>query len=233
MNKKICLITGGTRGLGRVISLSLHKKGHIVIANYIKGEPEAQTLRELGCITFKADISKMDECIRMADFIKERFGILHVLINNAAILKDELLIKLKENAWDEVINVNLKGMFNTILTFSALLAETKGHIINITSYSGIRGKAGQTAYSASKAGVIGLSLSAAKELSMQGIKVNVLAPGYMDTDMGRSSPKALENAIKESLLNTLTNPEEVAEFIAFLINTETITGQIFRIDNRI
>ncbi len=233
MNKKICLITGGTRGLGKVISMLLRKEGHIVIANYIKGEQEAQTLRELGCITFKADISKMDECIRMAEVVKERFGILHVLINNAAILKDELLIKLKENAWDEVINVNLKGVFNTISTFSALLAETKGHIINITSYSGIRGKAGQTAYSASKAGVIGLSLSAANELSMRGIKVNVVAPGYMDTDMGRSSPKALEYALKESLLKTLTNPEEVARFIGYLINTETITGQIFRIDSRI
>ncbi len=233
MAKKVCLITGGTRGLGRVISLYLKREGHHVVANYIKAEDEAQILRDSGFTTFKADISKMDECIRMAEFVKERFGTLHVLINNAAILRDELLIKLKERDWEHVINVNLKGVFNTISTFSDLLAETKGHIINIVSYSGIRGKPGQTAYSASKAGVIGLSLSAAKELSMRGIKVNVLAPGYMDTDMGRSSPKALEDALKESLLRTLTNPEEVAKFIGFLINTETITGQIFRIDSRI
>lgn len=231
--KKICLITGGTRGLGRALSLTLLKKDYTVIANYISSEQEVESLQKEGCITFRADISKYNECRALANFVRDRFGMLYALINNAAIIRDELLIKLKEDDWQRVIDVNLKGVFNTINLFSELLSETGGHIINISSYSGIRGKAGQSAYSASKAGLIGLSLTAARELSEKRIKVNVVVPGYMETDMGRSSPQAMEIAKNESLLKTITSKEEVAEFIAFLLETETITGQVFRLDSRI
>lgn len=231
MNSRVCLITGGTRGLGRVLSISLLKQGYTVIANYITSEKEAGLLEKEGCITFRADISRYNECRELADFIKRRFGTLHALINNAAITRDELLIKLREEDWQRVIDVNLKGAFNTINLFSEILSG--GHIINISSYSGIRGKAGQTAYSASKAGLIGLSLVAARELSEKRIKVNVVVPGYMETDMGKASPQAMRLAREESLLKTLTSVEEVSRFITFLLETETITGQVFRLDSRI
>ncbi len=231
--ERIYLITGGTRGLGRAISLCLLKKGHRVIANYIRSEEEAKTLEASGCTVIKGDVSRSEDCLAIAEFIKERFGVLHGLINNAAIVRDELIIKLKEEDWQEIIGVNLKGVFNTIRHLAGLLETGRGHIINIASYSGIRGKAGQTAYSASKAGLIGLSLTAARELSPRGIKVNVVVPGYMDTDMGRQSLQAMRAALEESLLKTLTSPEEVAEFIAYLLTTETVTGQVFRIDSRI
>ncbi|MFN3740094.1 MAG: SDR family NAD(P)-dependent oxidoreductase [Thermodesulfovibrionales bacterium] len=230
---RVCLITGGVRGLGRVLSLTLLKKGYTVISNYVRSVQEASEMKDKGCIIFRADISRYEECIMLRNFITERFGMLHALINNAAITRDELLIKLRESDWDDVTQVNLKGVFNTITIFSDLLEKTRGHIVNISSYSGIRGKAGQSAYSASKAGLIGLSLVAARELSQKKIKVNVVAPGYMETDMGRASPRAMEVAKDESLLKTLTSKEEVAGFIAFLLETETITGQVFRIDSRI
>ncbi len=231
--KKICLITGGVRGLGRVLSLTLLKKGYTVISNYVRADEAASELKDKGSIIFRADISMYDECIMLRDFIRERFGMLHALINNAAITRDELLIKIRESDWEHVLQVNLKGVFNTISLFTDLLEKTEGHIVNISSYSGIRGKAGQSAYSASKAGLIGLSLVAARELSSRKIKVNVVAPGYMETDMGRASQRAMEIAKDESLLKTLTSKEEVAGFIAFLLETETITGQVFRIDSRI
>ncbi|MCX7794333.1 MAG: SDR family NAD(P)-dependent oxidoreductase [Thermodesulfovibrionales bacterium] len=231
MNSRVCLITGGTRGLGRILSLSLLKKGYSVIVNYIKSDKEAEALRKAGCITFRADVSQYKECKVLADFVRERFGTLYALINNAAITRDALLIKLREEDWQRVIDVNLKGVFNTINLLSEFLRG--GHIINISSYSGIRGKAGQAAYSASKAGLIGLSLTAARELSEKGIKVNVVIPGYMETDMGRASPQAMNLAKEESLLKTLASPHEVARFISFLLETETITGQVFRLDSRI
>lgn len=230
---RICLITGGARGLGRILSLELLKKGYTVIVNYLHSGEMAESLRTYGAIPFKADVSKMEDCVVMAEFVKKQFGYLNALINNAGITQDELLIKLKTLHWQEVIDVNLKGPFNMIKTFSELLSTTRGHIVNIISYSGIRGKAGQTAYSASKAGLIGLTLTSARELSPLGIKVNAVAPGYMDTEMGRLLSSAMEQAVEESLLKTLTDPDEVAQFISFLIETETITGQIFRIDSRI
>lgn len=230
-SSRICLITGGTRGLGRILGLTFLKKGYTVISNYVRSDKEAEILKSQGCITFRADISDYKECRALADFIRDRFNVLHVLINNAAITQDKLLIKLMESEWKRVMDVNLKGVFNTISLFSELL--TGGHIINISSYSGIRGKAGQAAYSASKAGLIGLSLVAARELAPRKIKVNVIVPGYMDTDMGRASPSAMETARKESLLGTLTSPDEIAQFISLLVETETITGQVFRLDSRI
>ncbi len=235
MEKKICLVTGASGGLGMVLSRVLSRNGFIIIANYHSSEDAINLLRN-ECeeiIPYRADVSIMEDCMRMADFVKERFQRLDALINNAAITDNTLLIKMEEDLFERILDVNLKGCFNTIRSFSELLSVNGGHIVNISSSSGIRGKKGQSAYSASKAGLIGLSLTSARELASLNIKVNVVIPGYMDTEMGRSSQEGLNNAIKESLLKRLTSPEDVANFIVCLIQTSSVTGQVFRIDSRI
>lgn len=235
MEKKICLITGASGGLGRILCRTLSRQGYTIIANYYRSEDMINSLKKeiAYIIPYKADISNMDECKRMADFVKERFQRLDALINNAAITDNNLLVKMDEALFDRVLDVNLRGCFNTIKAFSELLGVNGGHIVNVSSLSGIRGRKGQTAYSASKAGVIGLSLASARELASLNIKVNVVVPGYMDTEMGRTSEGGMRAAMSESLLGRLTSPEDVADFITCLISTSSVTGQIFRIDSRI
>ncbi|KAF0143184.1 MAG: 3-oxoacyl-acyl-carrier protein reductase [Nitrospirae bacterium] len=170
----------------------------------------------------------------MADAVYRKWGRVDVLINNAGITKDSLMIKLKEAEWDEILRVNLKGCFNTIKTFShGMISSGGGHIINISSYSGLKGKEGQAAYSASKSAIFGLTYTAAKELAEYNIRVNALLPGYMQTEMGGAAKKALERAKEQSITGALSNPEEVAGFVAYLIKTENITGQVFSLDSRI
>lgn len=170
----------------------------------------------------------------MADAVYRKWGRVDVLINNAGITKDSLLIKLKEAEWDEILRVNLKGCFNTIKMFShAMINSGRGHIINISSYSGIKGREGQAAYSASKAALLGLTYTAARELAGYNIRVNALLPGYMQTEMGVAAKEAMERAKKESVTGSLSNPAEVAEFVSYLIKTENITGQVFSLDSRI
>ncbi len=235
MEKKICLITGASGGLGRVLCKALFRNGFVIIANFHRSEDAINQLKKEceGIIPYRADVSIIEECMRMADFVKERFQRLDALINNAGITDNRLFIKTEEDLFQKILDVNLKGCFNTIRSFSELLSVNGGHIVNISSSSGIRGKKGQSAYSASKAGLIGLSLTSAKELAPLNIKVNVVVPGYMDTEMGRTSVEGLNDAVRESLLKRLTSPEDVAGFIVSLIQTSSVTGQIFRIDSRI
>ncbi len=170
----------------------------------------------------------------MADAVYRKWGRIDVLINNAGITKDSLMIKLKEAEWDEILRVNLKGCFNTIKTFShGMISSGGGHIINISSYSGVKGKEGQAAYSASKSAMLGLTYTAARELAGYNIMVNALLPGYMQTEMGVAAKKAMERAKEQSITGALSNPEEVAGFVAYLIKTENITGQVFSLDSRI
>ena len=233
----VALITGASRGLGREIALVLAGDGYSVSANYLSSSTEAAHLiKSAGrdSVALRADVGDSRQVRDVAEEIKRNFGRLDVIINNAGIAKDHLLLKQTELEWDSVIRTNLTGCFNVIRTLSPLMIESGGgHIINISSYSGLKGQAGQAAYSASKAALLGLTISAARELSEYNIRVNAVLPGYMMTEMGTGARKASEKAKNVSILKTLSQPAEVADFIVRLVKTENISGQIFNLDSRI
>jgi|Deesub1362A_J573_1020465.scaffolds.fasta_scaffold00004_346 3-oxoacyl-[acyl-carrier protein] reductase len=235
--RKVALVTGGSRGLGREVALALGRAGYRVVVNYIKEEAQAlEVVQSIGgdAIAVKADVGEMGEVKEMSRRIEKEFGRLDVLINNAGITRDSLLLRLSESDWDLVIHTNLKGCFNTVKVFAPMMVSSGGgHIVNISSYSGLRGKEGQVAYSASKAAVLGFTFSLAKELGKDNIRVNAVLPGYMPTDMGKSAGKAMEKAERQSLLGRLSDPKEVSGFIIWLVQTEGITGQVFVLDSRI
>jgi len=165
---------------------------------------------------------------------KDRFGRLDVVINNAGVAKDNLLLRQSEEEWDATIETNLTGCFHVIREAAPLMKSSGGgHIINISSYSGVKGKVGQAAYSASKAALIGLTVSAARELAGYHIRVNAVIPGYMMTEMGAQSPKAIKQAEEENLLHTLTDPVHIARGITAIAEMDYITGQVISLDSRI
>lgn len=168
----------------------------------------------------------------MAGAVRRQWGGVDVLVNNAGITRDALLIKQKETDWDDIMKTNLGGAFHMIRAFVPLM-HRGGHVVNISSYSGLKGKEGQGAYSASKAALLGLTKAAAHELAALDIRVNAVLPGYLPTSMGEKAAAAMERAKEASLLNTLSNPEEVARFIVYLSGTTHITGQVFSLDSRI
>lgn len=233
---KAGLVTGGSRGLGREIALTLGRMGYRVAVNYLKEKSQAlNVLKGIAgdAVALRADVGDLADVKEMAGEIGKRWGRLDVLINNAGITRDSLLLRLSEGDWDAVIRTNLKGCFNTIKVFAPMMIDSGGgHIVNISSLSGLRGKEGQAAYSASKAALLGLTCSLAGELGGYNIKVNAVLPGYMPTEMGMSAVKAAEKARSESLLNRLSNTKDVSEFVAWLIQTENITGQAFILDSR-
>ncbi|MDH4231457.1 MAG: SDR family oxidoreductase [Nitrospirota bacterium] len=233
----VALVTGASRGLGRQIAITLSAHGFSIVLNYMSSEKEADDLvKKLGngSIAVRADVGDMKQVGKMAEKIDRTFGRLDAIINNAGIAKDNLLLKQNEQEWDIIMRTNLRGCFNVIRSASPVMIQTGGgHIINISSYSGVKGKAGQAAYSASKAALLGLTISAALELSEYNIKVNALLPGYLITEMGMTAQKAAEKAKEESILNTLSQPQEAADFILFLLKTKNITGQVFSLDSRI
>jgi 3-oxoacyl-[acyl-carrier protein] reductase len=233
----VAAITGASRGLGREIALMLGENGYNVAINYLNSEKGAKEIADRigkNALIIKADVSDMKQVEIMVDTVYKKWGRIDVLINNAGITKDSLLIKLKEDDWDKILNVNLKGCFNNIRTFSPLMIKSGGgHIINISSYSGLKGKEGQAAYSASKAAIFGLTYTSARELAEYNIRVNTILPGYMKTDMGMASGKAMERARSESVIGTLSEPQDVAGFIVYLLKTVNITGQIFCLESRI
>jgi 3-oxoacyl-[acyl-carrier protein] reductase len=233
---RVALITGASRGLGQRIAVTLARSGYCIAVNYLHSEREAdETARRAGgsALPVKADVGDPKETGKMMLLLEERFGRLDVVINNAGIMRDNLLVRQSEGEWDAVLRTNLKGCFNVIRTAAPLMIRSGGgHIINISSYSGVRGKAGQAAYSASKAALIGLTYTAARELSAYNIKVNALLPGYMPAGMGMEASAAMEQAKETSIMKTLASPEEAAEFVVTLLNTGHITGQIFSLDSR-
>ncbi|MCC6345957.1 MAG: SDR family oxidoreductase, partial [Nitrospirales bacterium] len=183
-------------------------------------------------LPLKADVRSSGEVAAMAQEVFRRWGRVDVLVNNAGIVRDSLLVRQREEEWDAVLAVNCKGAFNTIRAFAPLMTEG-GHIVNISSYSGLKGKEGQAAYSASKAALLGLTKTAAVELAGRGIQVNAVLPGYLPTAMGSGAAGAMEKAREDSLLHVLSDPEEAARFIVHIAGMRTLTGQVFCLDTRI
>ncbi len=234
MNRKVAIVTGAATGLGRETSIALLKGGFSVCINYrTSREPAHAIASEFGemALAVQADVADYGSVLRMVDQVYEFWGRLDVVINNAGITRDSLLVRQSEEDWDSVLAVNLKGAFN-LTKACAPLMRYGGHIINISSYSGLKGKKGQAAYSASKAALLGLTKTAALELAEYNIKVNAILPGYMPTGMGSAAGVSLDQAKKESILHTLSDPVEVAAFISYLISTGNITGQTFVLDSR-
>lgn len=237
ISMSVAVVTGASRGLGREIAMALSNHGYSVAVNYQHSKIEADTLlHEIGAaaMSVKADVGDPIQVRDMADIVNKKWGRIDALINNAGISRDGLLIKYNEADWDEVLRVNLKSCFNTIRAFAPLMIESGGgHIINIASASGLKGKTGQAAYAASKAALIGLTYTMAKELGEYNIRVNAILPGYMPTAMGGEAEKAMEEASEGSTLKRLSTPSEAAAFISSFITTSGITGQIFRLDSRV
>ncbi|WP_416731490.1 3-oxoacyl-[acyl-carrier-protein] reductase [Fictibacillus sp. JL2B1089] len=240
LNEKSVLVTGASRGIGRAIALYFAKNGAKVAVNYSGSEEKAnevvKEIKENGGIAFaiKADISSSEDVTNMVKTVVDEFGSLDVLVNNAGITRDNLLMRMKEEDWDAVINTNLKGVFLTTKAVTRqMMKQRKGRIINIASIVGVSGNAGQANYVAAKAGVIGLTKTAAKELSSRGITVNAIAPGFIETDMTGK----LEEGIKSEMLRGIPlarfgQPEDIASAAAFLASDASsyITGQTLHVD---
>ncbi len=233
--KTVALVTGASRGLGRELAIGLYRSGHRVIVNYKsqRDNPDG-ILPGSDFLYIRADVGNVEAVKRMRDTIADQIGRLDVIINNAGITKDRLLINYDEEDWDDVMRVNLKGCYNVIKYLTPIMIESGGgNIINIASRSGLRGNPGQAAYSASKAAIMGMTLSLAKELAPFNIRVNCIIPGYMPTDMGKVSRKALETAKRQSLLGTLTRTEDVFFIIEAILKSNSVTGQILSVDSRL
>ena len=240
LENKVALVTGAGRGIGRAIAIALAKEGAEVVVNYNGSEERAkevkQTIEENGgkASIYKCNVSDFEACEAMIKDIVKEHGRLDILINNAGITKDGLIMKMKEEDFDSVLNVNLKGTFNTIRhSARQMLRQKSGKIINISSVSGILGNAGQANYSASKAGVIGLTKSAARELASRGITVNAIAPGFINTEMTEVlSEKVKEGATAQIPLGKFGETEDIANAAAFLASDEAryITGQTLHVD---
>ena len=233
----IALVTGASRGLGKEIALALLKKRYTVFINYLSASRDnSELLRSIGgdARAVRADVGDPVQVRGMADLIEKEAGGLDVVINNAGITKDALLIRQSEEEWDSVIRTNLKGCFNIIKTMAPLMVKSGGgHIVNISSRSGLKGKTGQAAYSASKAAILGLTYTSAAELAIYNIRVNAVMPGFMATDMGMKAFRAMTEARGKSMINKLSDPAEVAAVVLAIVDTEDITGQVFSLDSRI
>ena len=238
--KKVAVVTGASRGIGRAIALELGRRGNFVVVNYNgsaeKAEAVKQEIQAAGgeACTMQCDVSDYGACEAfMKDVIKE-YKRIDILVNNAGVTRDGLLMQMKEEDFDTVVDTNLKGAFHTI-RFAArqMLKQRSGRIINLSSVVGLRGNGGQVNYSASKAGIIGLTKSAAKELASRGITVNAIAPGFIETEMTAVLPEETKAAtLKEIPLQKFGKPEDVAQAAAFLASEEAayITGQVLCVD---
>ena len=237
------LVTGAARGIGAAIVRALAAAGRDVVINHTSetsARPAAELQAEVegrygvAALVVRADVSDFEEAHRLVEASIERFGQIAVLVNNAGINRDGLLVRMKEQDFDDVIATDLKGVFNmTRHAAKPLMKQRYGRIVNITSLSGVVGQAGQANYSAAKAGVIGLTKATARELAARNVTVNAVAPGFVATDMtARMKPEMLEQLVDDVPLKRMAAPEEVADAVAFLASDKAayITGQVLLID---
>ena len=240
-DQQVILITGASRGIGRAIALTIARPGAVLLLNHYDPTPDMaeETLRAVEAKGAKAricyfNVADFQEVQGQVENLLKEFGRIDVLINNAGITRDTLLMRMKEEDWDRVLSINLKGVFNcTQAVIRAMIKQKAGKIVNVASVVGAMGNAGQANYAASKAGVIGFTKSVAKEVAARGIQVNAIAPGFIDTEM----TAVLSEAVRQEFLRSIPmgrsgQPEEVAELVAFLISPASnyITGQVIHIN---
>jgi len=241
LSGKVALVTGSARGIGKAIALELADHGANIVINDVLTENEiSQTVEEIGkinryAIGIRADITVFNEVERMVQEVINKFGQIDILVNNAGIVRDSLLIRMKEEDWNTVININLKGTFNCSKAVAIYMIKQKkgGKIVNISSVIGLIGNAGQSNYAASKAGIIGLTKSMAKEFASRNINVNAIAPGFIDTDMTRKLPEKVRLDLQQKIpLKRLGLVEDVAKAVWFLVSdaADYITGQVINVD---
>ncbi|WP_027340534.1 3-oxoacyl-[acyl-carrier-protein] reductase [Halonatronum saccharophilum] len=242
LKDKVAIVTGSSRGIGKEVALKLSKEGAKLIINYpFDGEAQGaqevvKEIEDLGgeAIAIEADVTKIDQVKAMVKEVKGEFGRIDILVNNAGITKDGLLMRMKEEDWDAVMNVNLKGAFNATKGVTrTMMKQRSGRIINISSVVGLMGNAGQANYAASKAGLIGFTKSVAKEMATRGITVNAIAPGFIETAMtDELSDKVVEQMLAVIPMGEFGQPEDIADLTLFLASDEAryITGEVIRVD---
>ena len=240
LDGKTALVTGASRGIGRAIAIRLASEGASVAINYAGNAKAAEEVKSIieaaggKAMLVQADVSSAESVEAMIKEVVEAFGGIDILVNNAGITRDGLLMRMKEEDWDAVINTNLKGVFYCTKAVSKLMMKKRaGRIVNMASVVGLTGNAGQANYAAAKAGVIGFSKTMAKELASRGITVNMVAPGYIDTDM----TAVLSESVRETMVSGIPlgragTPEDVANAVLFLVSDDAsyITGQVINVD---
>lgn len=237
---KVALVTGASRGIGQATAIDLAKAGADVVVNFIGNEAVAQETVEkieaLGrkAIKIKANVGDADDVQAMVDEAVAAFGHIDILVNNAGITRDGLLIRMKDSDWDDVLNINLKGVYLVTKAVAKLMVKQRaGRIINMTSVSGVTGNVGQANYAAAKAGVIGFTKTCAKELAARGITVNAVAPGFIETAMTDVLPEKIKEGIAATVpFGRMGQPEEIASVVTFLASdfASYITGQVLNVD---
>lgn len=238
---KTVLITGAAQGIGAAIALRFAEEGYKIAINCrsknsqeTSGNTIAEQCRALGAEAqcFVADVSDFDACQQMVKKVREHFSTIDVLINNAGITKDGFLVRMSEDAFDAVIEVNLKSVFNMTRHVAPLMMRARqGWIVNLSSVAGLHGNPGQLNYSASKAGIVGMTKTTAKELGSRGIVCNAIAPGFIETSMTEGLPEELKEQMLSAIsLGRFGKPEDVAELALFLATTTYVTGQVIEVD---
>ena len=237
---KCALVTGGSRGIGRAVCLELARQGARVAVNYTGNAAAAQetveACRALGAEAFaiQADVAGAAESEAMVKEVLARFGRLDILVNNAGVTRDGLMLTMKEADWDAVLDTNLNGAFHCMkAVYRPMMKQKYGRIVNLSSIVGLRGNAGQANYAASKAGLIGLTKSLAKELAARNVTVNAVAPGFIDTDMTAALPEKAREALLASIpMGRLGQAEDVARAVAFFAGDDSayVTGQVLCVD---
>lgn len=236
---KVAVVTGGSRGIGRTVALALAREGAaltICARDRVLLEKIAAELEASGgqVLAVRADVTQPSEVEEMIGACLERFGQMNILVNNAGITRDNLLLRMKEEEWDEVLGVNLKGVFHcTRAALRPMLKQRGGRIINLTSVVGVMGNPGQANYAAAKAGIIGLTKATAREVAARGITVNAVAPGFIETDMTHALDTEIQERLRSQIpLGRFGRPEEVAEIVVFLASDRAayITGQVIHVN---